>query len=32
MTPTQPAGWYFDPMGRADQRYWDGNAWTDHVA
>jgi hypothetical protein len=19
-------------MGRADQRYWDGNAWTDHVA
>jgi hypothetical protein len=32
MTPTQPAGWYPDPTGRADQRYWDGNAWTDHVA
>src|SRR5262245_246545 len=26
------AGWFRDPTGRAEQRYWDGNAWTDHVA
>src|SRR5450631_2102223 len=32
MTATQPAGWYSDPTGRSDQRYWDGNAWTDHVS
>ena len=32
MTTMQPSGWYPDPTGRADQRYWDGNAWTDHVA
>jgi uncharacterized protein YxjI len=30
--PTQPpAGWYPDPSGHAEQRYWDGTAWTDHV-
>ncbi len=33
----QPAGspapdWYPDPMGRHEYRYWDGDAWTDHVA
>lgn len=26
----QPAGWYPTPDG--GQRYWDGSAWTDHVA
>ncbi|MGB8859594.1 MAG: phospholipid scramblase-related protein [Ilumatobacteraceae bacterium] len=28
---TTPANWYPDPMGRHQLRYWDGNAWTDHV-
>jgi hypothetical protein len=23
--------WHPDPTGRADQRYWDGQAWTGHV-
>ena len=27
-----PAGWHPDPMGRHQLRYWDGNAWTDHVS
>ena len=25
---TAPAGWYPDPEGRPDERYWDGTAWT----
>lgn len=25
---TAPAGWYPDPEGRPDERYWDGDAWT----
>src|SRR5215471_12754583 len=25
------AGWYPDPQGRAEQRYWDGERWTEHV-
>lgn len=25
------AGYYADPWGRADQRYWDGAQWTPHV-
>jgi hypothetical protein len=29
---TTPAGWYPDPSGRFEMRYWDGNAWTEHVA
>jgi hypothetical protein len=29
-TPT-PAGWYADPAGSPLQRWWDGEAWTDHV-
>jgi hypothetical protein len=29
---TPPAGWFPDPTGRFEQRYWDGGAWTDHVA
>ena len=27
----QPAGWYDDPAGRWDQRWWDGTDWTNHV-
>lgn len=23
--------WHPDPTGRAEQRYWDGQAWTGHV-
>jgi hypothetical protein len=29
--PTAPAGWYADPLGGQDQRYWDGTQWTDRV-
>jgi len=25
------AGWYDDPSGQFDHRYWDGDHWTDHV-
>ena len=28
----QPAGWYADPRGEARLRWWDGSAWTEHVA
>ncbi len=24
-------GWHPDPYGRAEQRYWDGDRWTEHV-
>lgn len=27
-----PAGWYADPVGGHQHRYWDGDRWTDHVA
>ena len=27
-----PADWYPDPFGRHESRYWDGSAWTEHVA
>ncbi|WP_395154217.1 DUF2510 domain-containing protein [Ilumatobacter sp.] len=27
-----PAGWYADPSGRYELRYWDGSAWTEHVS
>ncbi len=27
-----PAGWYADPSGRFELRYWDGAAWTEHVS
>lgn len=30
--PTFPAGWHADPHGRHELRYWDGCAWSDHVA
>jgi hypothetical protein len=26
-----PFGWYPDPSGRHQQRYWDGTRWTDQV-
>jgi hypothetical protein len=26
--PNPPAGWYRDPFGEADERYWDGERWT----
>jgi hypothetical protein len=31
MTSPQ-AGWYPDPSGSGQQRYWDGSTWTDHYA
>jgi Protein of unknown function (DUF2510) len=31
-TPSVPAGWYNDPAGRYELRYWDGSAWTEHVS
>jgi hypothetical protein len=27
-----PPGWFRDPTGRHDHRWWDGGAWTAHVA
>ncbi|MGV8882516.1 MAG: DUF2510 domain-containing protein [Rhodoglobus sp.] len=31
VTPSSvPAGWYPDPAGTPRQRWWDGNAWTEH--
>lgn len=32
MTQPVPAGWYPDPENPAQQRYWDGAAWTQSVA
>jgi uncharacterized protein YxjI len=29
--PAPPPGWFADPMGRHELRYWDGGRWTDHV-
>lgn len=31
-TSQVPAGWYADPAGRYELRYWDGAQWTEHVA
>jgi uncharacterized RDD family membrane protein YckC len=30
--PTNPPRWAPDPLGRHQYRYWDGGAWTEHVA
>lgn len=30
--PERPAAWYADPQGVKRLRYWDGDAWTDHLA
>src|SRR3954452_17852657 len=27
-----PPGWYPDPWGRAEFRYWDGRSWSQHVS
>jgi hypothetical protein len=32
VAPAVPAGWYADPAARFELRYWDGNAWTEHVS
>ena len=32
MSDTAPPGWYPDPTAPGTQRYWDGQAWTDHHA
>ena len=32
MTSPTPAGWFADPMGRHEMRYWDGAQWTEHVS
>ncbi|HEV7203313.1 MAG TPA: phospholipid scramblase-related protein [Jatrophihabitans sp.] len=31
MTQPTPAGWYADPSGRHEKRYFDGQQWTEHV-
>ena len=30
--PAVAAGWYADPAGRFELRYWDGSTWTEHVS
>lgn len=30
--PTAPAGWYKDPSGTHELRYFDGSVWTEHVS
>jgi Protein of unknown function (DUF2510) len=32
VAPAVPAGWYADPAGRFELRYWDGSTWTEHVS
>ena len=29
---TAPEGWFPDPGGRHELRYWDGQKWTEHVS
>jgi hypothetical protein len=31
-TTVDGPGWYPDPSGGFDHRYWDGSAWTEHVS
>jgi hypothetical protein len=30
--PSTPAGWFLNPGGDAQLRYWDGSSWTEHYA
>jgi len=30
--PSSPAGWYADPRGHHEVRYWTGKVWSEHVA
>src|SRR5581483_9421164 len=32
MTTPTPAGWFADPLGRHQLRYYDGTQWTEHVS
>jgi uncharacterized protein YxjI len=32
MTSPTPAGWFADPLGRHEMRYYDGQQWTEHVS
>ena len=32
LTPSAAAGWYPDPYGHHEQRYWDGWTWTEHIS
>jgi uncharacterized protein YxjI len=32
MTTPTPAGWFADPFGRHEMRYYDGQQWTEHVS
>lgn len=32
MSTNPPSGWYTDPSGRHQLRYWDGAHWTEHAA
>ena len=32
MSDRTAADWYPDPYGRSELRYWDGEAWSDHVS
>jgi hypothetical protein len=32
VAPLPPEGWYADPDGKNQQRYWDGGAWTEQIA
>lgn len=32
MQPLPPAGWYPDPNGSAQQRWWNGQSWTNDLA
>jgi hypothetical protein len=31
-TPPMPPGWYQDPSGRHEMRYWGGRGWTSGVS